>query len=99
MEPGFYLTTLVFAIAALHLINKVVTFVTGFRASSGMRPSESSKQPVQRDDWYMFFHRSDLTGKPVDKNETKRENALINSSSSGKHKRRDSRPTLRRHLT
>jgi len=98
MEPGFYLTTLVFAVAALHLINKSITYVSGFLAASGMRSNESRKVPAKRDDWYMFFHLSDLIGKPEKKNETKPENTSI-SSSLGKHKRRDSRPALRRQLT
>jgi hypothetical protein len=95
MEPGLYLTTLVFAVAALHLINKAVTYVSGFLAASGMRSNKSRKVPAHRDDWYMFFHRSDLLGKPENKN--KKKNTSI-SSSSTKYKRRDSRPALRRHL-
>jgi len=99
MEPGFYLTTLVFAVAVLHLINRAVTSVTRFLAASDLRLNESRKKPVQRDDWYMFFHRSDLIGKPKEKNNTNRNNMSISSPSSEKQKRCDSRPVLRRHLT
>jgi hypothetical protein len=98
MEPGIYLTALVFAVAALHLINKVVTYASSFRAASDIRPDKSTKASTQRDDWYMFFHRSDLTGEPEKKTKNKQENKKIGSSP-GNYQRRDSRPALRRHLT
>lgn len=98
METGYYLATLVFAVAALHLINRAVKYVSSYRAASGMRSNESIKVPVKRDDWYMFFHRSDLTGKPEKRNETKPKKSSI-SSSLVKHTRRDSRPALRKHLS
>jgi hypothetical protein len=98
MEPGIYFTTLVFAVGALHLLSKVVAYVTGYLAASGLRPDKSSRVPAHRDDWYMFFHRSDLTGEPEKKTKNKQENKKIGSSP-GNYQRRDSRPALRRHLT
>jgi hypothetical protein len=99
MEPGFYLTTLVFAVAVLHLLNRTVTSVARFLAASGLRSNESRDKPGQRDDWYMFFHRSDLIGKPKKKDNTSKINMSIRPPFSEKQKRCDSRPVLRRHLT
>lgn len=99
MEPGIYLTALVFAVAGLHLLNKTITHVSKFLAASGMMKNESaSNVPTYRDDWYMFFHRSDLTGEPKKTMKKSKDNKNI-SSSSGKYKRRDSRPVLRSYLS
>lgn len=98
MEPGIYLTALVFAVSALHLLNNVIRYVSSFHAASAKRPDESSKQPAHRDDWYMFFHRSDLTGDVKKKIRTTQGSTIISSSRS-KNKRRDSRPALHRYHT
>lgn len=94
MEPGIYLTALVFAVVALHLLDKVVTAVSSFLAASGIRLSKPSKAPSKRDDWYMFFHRSDLIGESDQKPKKKPKNKKTNSFQ-GKYQRRDSRPLLR----
>lgn len=96
MEPGIYLTTLVFAVAALHLINKAATFVIRYRAASSKKVHEVRKAPAHRDDWYMFFHQSDLTGDLKHKTTNKQGNKKINTE---KQQRGDSRPVLRNHLT
>lgn len=98
MEPGFCMTTLVFAVAVLHLINKTIAYVSRFLAASGRTSNEPRKGSVQRDDWYMFFHRSDLLGKLEVKHEIRRKNTSITSSSTKKQKKRDPRPALRRHF-
>lgn len=95
MEPGIYLTTLVFAVAALHLINKAATFAIRYRAASSKKAHEVRKAPAHRDDWYMFFHQSDLTGDLKHKTTNKQGTKKINP---GKHRRNDSRPVLRNHL-
>lgn len=96
MEPGIYLTTLVFSVAALHLINKAATFVIRYRAASSNKAREVSKAPAHRGDWYMFFHQSDLTGNLKHKTTNQLGNIKINT---GKQQRNDSRPVLRNHLT
>lgn len=96
MEPGIYLTILVFAVAALHLTNKAVTFVIRYNAASSIKAHKAKKAPTHRDDWYMFFHQSDLTGNLKHKTTNKQGNKKINT---GKHQRSDSRPVLRSHLT
>lgn len=96
MEPGIYLTGMVFAIGALHLITRLVTYVSHYYAASAMGQARSQKAPVHRDDWYVFFHRSDLTGESLEKTTQKRDDKRSNISprSSG---RSDSRPALRRY--
>jgi hypothetical protein len=98
MEPGIYFTALVFAVGALHLLSKVVAHVTGYLAASGLRPDKSKRLPAHRDDWYVFFHRSDLTGESQKKTKKKQQNKSANSSA-GKYQRPDSRPELRRQHT
>jgi hypothetical protein len=96
MEPGMYMTGIVFAIGALHLVTRVVTYVSRYYAESASVQARAKKAPVQRDDWYMFFHRSQLTGEP-EKNNITRPIAVQPSVSSRINKRRDSRPALRRY--
>ncbi len=54
---------MVLAVGALQLIDRVVHFFNK-RFMSG---SKASSVNATRDDWYMFFNRSDLTGKPKTK--------------------------------
>ena len=98
MEPGMYLTALVFAVAVLHLLNNMIRYVGSFRATSGKRSNVSSKLPTHRDDWYMFFYRSSLTGKAEKKIRNTQGKTTI-SSSFKRNKKRDSRPVLRHYLT
>jgi len=91
MESGIYLTAMVLAVGALHLITRIAAYVGRYYAASGRGQARPPKAPVHRDDWYVFFHRSDLTGdSPVKKSE-KRAGTRTNT------KRRDSRPALRRY--
>jgi len=99
MEPGIYFTALVLAVAGLHLLNKVVTYVSSFRAASGLRQNSSKKASTQRVDWFVFFRCSDLTGEPEKKVRNKQQVNKHISSSPSNHKRRDRRPVLRRHLS
>jgi hypothetical protein len=62
MVPGIYLTELVLAVCVLHLVWRLRKAIRRFRASSVRTQRAASKSAVQRDDWYMFFHCSDLTG-------------------------------------
>ncbi|WP_136809845.1 hypothetical protein [Desulfosediminicola flagellatus] len=98
MEPGMYLTALVITVSALHLLNNVIHYVSSFHTASAKRPDESNKLPAHRDDWYMFFHRSDLTGEAKKKIRTTKGNTITRSSPV-KNKQRDSRPALRRYHT
>ena len=96
MESGIYLTGMVFAIGALHLITRLVTYVSRYYAASGIGQARSQKAPVRRGDWYVFFHRSDLTGESEEKKSNMRGDTRSDVSP-GKSKRRDSRPALRRY--
>lgn len=95
MEPGMYLTLLVLAIATLHLVNKTVTFVMRYRAASITKNRKAITSHNPRDDWYMFFHQSDLTGKL--KNTTSKRSGKKDIDTS-KYKRGDSRTALRNHM-
>ena len=96
METGIYLTGMVFVIAALHLITRLGNHVSRYYAASNKRQARSTKAPVRRGDWYMFFRCSDLTGESEGKSIRKRENTS-SSLSSRKGRRCDSRPVLRRY--
>jgi len=78
MESGFYFTALIIGIGAFHLISQVVDhFGKHMHAKSNIK-----KQT--RDDWYVFFHCSDLTGKK----ETPKVNSNDNKQSKQSTKRR-----------
>lgn len=57
METGIYLTALVFGVGFVHLAVQAASFM-----SSGKKAQSEKQKNVVRDDWYMFFHRSQLTG-------------------------------------
>ncbi|PHR26374.1 MAG: hypothetical protein COA36_12350 [Desulfotalea sp.] len=97
MEPGFYFTALVFAVATLHLINRAVFYVNSIFLASGMKPNHPAKTANQRDDWYMFFHRSALYGN-MGKQATKRSTNNTTSSPPECFQRRDPRPALRKQI-
>lgn len=94
MEPGFYFTALVFAVAALDLITRGVSFF--HRNSMASRPGKG-KSVNKRSDWYVFFYCSDLTG---EKKQTTVSNKNDKDITKGKRKSRvkDSRPSLRSNL-
>lgn len=94
MEPGFYLTALVFAVAALHLITRGVSL---FHRNTKVSRPGMDKSANKRSDWYMFFHCSDLTGEKKQTTVSNR-NDSNKSISRGKNKVKDIRPALRSNL-
>ena len=96
MESGIYLTGMVFAIGALHLLTRLVTYVSRYYAASASGQAKAKKAPVHRSDWYVFFHRSDLTGES-EQNTPNRRKDKHSDVSPGTRQRRDSRPALRRY--
>jgi hypothetical protein len=96
MEPGIYLTGMVFAVGVLHLATRLVTYVSRYYAASAFGQAGSKKAPVHRDDWYVFFHRSDLTGESESSTAISRGDRR-SGVSPGARRKRDSRPVLRRY--
>lgn len=94
MEPGFYLTILVFAVAALHL---VAQGIDAYRRSGKTAIKAKPITPAKRSDWYMFFHCSALTGETKEKAVASEQNRDI-STNKGASKVKDSRPSLRSNL-
>lgn len=94
MEPGFYLTTLVFAVAALHLVSRGID---AYRRNVKTAAKAKSKTPKKRSDWYMFFHCSALTGETKEKT-VRSEKYKDISANKGTSKVKDSRPSLRSNL-
>lgn len=89
MEPGYSLTILVCAVGALHLAWRAGAYMSKYIASSKGLQAGAAKS-VKRDDWYMFFHRSDLTGELSEKvsgQPTERQSVRS-------QKRQGSRPTV-----
>lgn len=70
MEPGLAFTALVFSIGALHLIWQAADRISKYNHSV----NKTSKPAVKRDDWYVFFHRSDLLGPTVEEKKDKSTN-------------------------
>lgn len=63
MEPGIYLTALVFGIGALHLVNQFASSIGKLLNSAERNQAWTDRSQPRRDDWYVFFHCSDLIGK------------------------------------
>nr|WP_320012127.1 hypothetical protein [uncultured Desulfobulbus sp.] len=62
MESGLLFTAAVIGVGALHLVWQAATSIE--RKTSQQTSSQSSKKhESKRADWYMFFFRSDITGK------------------------------------
>jgi hypothetical protein len=93
METGYIFSALVFAIAAFHVIWKLVEHTTRLFKTSGLR-SGSGKAATRRDDWYMFFHRSDLTGQNDENRPAKRTGTAARTPG-----RKDTRPAARQYLS
>ncbi len=63
METGIYFFALMAGVAALHLIT---TAVNAYKKTTRNSETEyTTTRRVKDDDWYMFFHVSDLVGKKV----------------------------------
>jgi hypothetical protein len=61
MEPIMLFSTLVLAVAAMHLISQSVEALRG--KNRNLRTGkEKSSNTTKRSDWYMFFKLSDLLG-------------------------------------
>jgi hypothetical protein len=58
MESGIYLSALVFGIGVAHLAVRAASFFNGRKSAD----TAGKHTDTRRDDWYMFFHRSQLTG-------------------------------------
>jgi hypothetical protein len=59
MEPTTYFTLLVLGIGAIHLVCQAFDKIGTWK---GKTQQIYGKRTQSRDDWYVFFHRSDLTG-------------------------------------
>ena len=63
MEPAIYFTTFVFMVCALQLIWNVRSCVRKWLAADKHSRVSATSESAQRDDWYMFFYRSQLMEK------------------------------------
>lgn len=85
MESGLLFSTLVLAVGAFHLISKASAFL-GKQMAKFRDPAKTKK--VVRDDWYMFFNRSDLTGERRKPEAEKKSPMSTNRSNSTTDRRR-----------
>ncbi|MBE0582936.1 MAG: hypothetical protein IH612_04155 [Desulfofustis sp.] len=97
MESIALFATLVVGFCALDLIWKLSAYVG--RTAAGKRRVNSDRKPVQRSDWYMFFHCSDLTGEKTtvikDARISKRSDPAVKSGRQPTSRR----PELRRYVS
>ncbi len=97
MEPIVLFATLVFGFCALDLIWRLSAYMG--RTASGKRQVAGDRKPVQRSDWYLFFHCSDLTGEKTtvkkDARISKRSDTAVKSGL----KPASRRPELRRYVS
>jgi hypothetical protein len=90
MEPGFYFTALVIGTGVFHLVCQVADHLEKRLHSHSFRKNLSSRKTRKRDDWYMFFHRSQLTGKEEESQASYSENRK-NKRTSGLRRPKDRR--------
>ncbi len=64
MEYGFYLMSLVLGCALFHLISRAIEQYASWRIRTGKNAIRAYRQSPERDDWYVFFRSSSLTGSP-----------------------------------
>lgn len=62
MEPATYLAIMVFSVGALHLVWQAASHIGKLLGKSQQTLTYGQRSKNRRDDWYVFFHRSDLTG-------------------------------------
>lgn len=62
MEPATILTIMVFSVGALHLVWQAASRIGKLLGKSQQSLTYGKHSTNCRDDWYVFFHRSDLTG-------------------------------------
>ena len=63
MELNLYFTGAIVAICAIHLATVAVNSLTALLKNKRLENREPHAQSQKRDDWYVFFHCSDLLGK------------------------------------
>ena len=63
MELNLYFTGAIVAICAIHLATVAVDSLTALFKNNRLENREPHAQSQKRDDWYVFFHCSDLLGK------------------------------------
>ncbi len=63
MELNLYFTGAIVAICAIHLATVAVNSLTALFKNKRLEKRKPHAQSPKRDDWYVFFHCSDLLGK------------------------------------
>lgn len=99
MEPGMYFTLLVFSVAGLQLVWQAAARLSKWLGMSNQNLMYGNRRQAKRDDWYVFFHRSDLTGSL---NETSSVDTTVNqrpASTAPRKRKGANRPVARIHLS
>ena len=94
MEPGFYFTALVIGTGAFHLVSQIADHISKTMHSKSDKQNLSAKKAPKRDDWYVFFNCSDLTGKQEDTH-INYPGKQQNKKSSSRRRRADKRTAAR----
>lgn len=82
MEPATYFTIFVIGICALHLACQAADRIGTWMGKTQQHMTYGKTTKQSRDDWYVFFHRSDLTGQVenLDKNQSKIDRPTVSRS-------------------
>ncbi|WP_163339417.1 hypothetical protein [Desulfopila sp. IMCC35008] len=70
MELNMIFSSLILLIGAFHLAAQVSSFIQRYFFSTNNKVLGTEKKATVRDDWYLFFHCSKLTGNPKEKKQT-----------------------------
>ena len=94
MDSGYIFSVFVLGGVAFHLIWNAASFIDRLSTSHGRKERKTGRHAT-RDDWYMFFHRSDLTGMQ----ERSPQQAHISMPRSTSQNTRRQRPSVRVHMS
>lgn len=97
MEPATYFSIFVLGVGALHLACQAVDRFASWMGKT-QQHTTYSKRTQNRDDWYVFFHRSELSGSETSR---KKKTSLGDrpSASTAKRRKRSGRLVARVNLS
>ncbi len=98
MEPATFFTIMVFSVGALHLVWRAADSIGKLLGKNQQSLTYGKRKENHRDDWYMFFHRSDLTG-PETTRDMSTSTGDHPSASSTRRRKSSKRPVARVHLS
>ncbi|WP_143005427.1 hypothetical protein [Desulforhopalus singaporensis] len=74
MESGTFFAILVISVGALHLVWRAAAFAGKYFTRQHADRTRAREKNIKRDDWYVFFNCSQLTGPDADDKNSRPDN-------------------------